>query len=160
MVYPLLGGLLTFPQVRMRLDEVHLGRRSGLFLIQLGAPGPAVFLKFPSLWDKAVGNADDFSLCDGLTRRGRVVNVLVQTRVEDFEWFVNIVGLLELPVVLCQVCCQYFCIVCVEVAEEGQSGGYRVASECALEGGEVCVSNGVRSRLRRAASTLRHLSYC
>ena len=85
MVYPLLGGLLTFLQVGMRLNEVHLERRSGLFLIQLGEPGPEVFLKFPHLWDKAVGNADNLSLCDGLTRRGRVVNVLVQTCVEDFS---------------------------------------------------------------------------
>ena len=71
---------------------------SRFLLLQLGVPGPAVFLEFPSFRDEAVGNADDVSLCDGLTCRCRVVKTLVQPHVEAFKWFVGIVRLPELPV--------------------------------------------------------------
>ena len=80
MVSSLSGGLLTFPQVGLRLDEVRMEQHRGLFLIQLGAPGLAVFLKFPCFYDKSVRNADKLSLYDGLARR--IVNALIQSCVE------------------------------------------------------------------------------
>ena len=86
--------MLPSLQVGLSLDEVHLEQRPGLFLLQLGAPGPAVFLKLPHFRNEAVGDADNLSLCDGLARRGRLVNALIKPRVEAFEWFVRIVGLL------------------------------------------------------------------
>ena len=118
-VYTLSGGLLLSLQVGMRLNKVRLEQRPGLFLIQLGGPGLSVFLKFPCFRVKAVGNADNLSLYDGLARRSCVVNTLVKPRVEAFEWFVGIVGLLELPVILRQVRLQHSCVLCIEVAEEG-----------------------------------------
>ena len=45
-----------FLQVGLRLDEVCMERCPGLLLLRLGAPGPAVFLKFPRLRDKAIFN--------------------------------------------------------------------------------------------------------
>ena len=75
------------------------------------------------------------SLCDRLACRGHIVNALIIPRVEDFEWFVGIVGLLELPAFLRQVRHQYSCVVRVEVAEEGQRGGSGVAGNSVLEGG-------------------------
>ena len=48
-------------------------------------------------------------------------------------------GLLELPVILCQVRHQYSQVVRVYVAEEGQHSGSGVASERVLEGEEVSV---------------------
>ena len=42
----------------------------------------------------------------------------------------------------------------VEVAEEGQCGGYRVAGERVLEGERYVSSNAARSLFRRAASKL------
>ena len=139
MLSPLVGGLLTFLQVSLRLDEVRLEQSPGIFLLRLGAPGPAVFLKLPCFRDEAVDDADNLSLYDGLARRGCIVKALVQTCVEAFEWFVGIVGLPELPVVLRQVRCQYSRIVRVEVAEKGLCGGSRVSSERILERVEVCV---------------------
>ena len=93
----------------------------------------------PRFCDKAVGDANDVYFFDGLARRGRVVNALVQPCAETFEWFVGILGLPELPVVLCQVRRQYRCVVRVEVDEKGQCGGSGVSGERILEGGEVCV---------------------
>ena len=80
-------------------------------MLRLGAPGMAVFLKFTCFRDEDVGDADYLSLYDGIYRRGHIVNALVQYRLEDFGWFVKIEGLSELPVVLCQVRCQYSRIV-------------------------------------------------
>ena len=96
---------------------MSLEQHPGIFLLQLGAPGSSVFLKFPRFYDKAIGDADNLSLCDGLSRHGCVVNALVQTRVEAFEPFVGIVGLPELPVVLRQIRRQYLRVVRVEVAD-------------------------------------------
>ena len=126
---------MPLPQVSLRLDEVRLEQCSGLFLLQLGAPGPEVFLKLPCFRNEVVGDTDDFSLCDGLACRGRVVSALVKSRLEDFEWFVGIVGLLEIPSVIHQFCRQYSHIVFIELAEEGQHGGSRVAGERVLDGG-------------------------
>ena len=67
------------------------------------------------------------------------MNSIFKSFVEAFEWFVRIVGLPELPAVLCQVRCQYLRVVGVEVAEEGQKSGSGVSGECVIEGGEVCV---------------------
>ena len=78
-------------------------------------------------------------LYDDLARRGRVINTLIQPRVEAFEWFVGIEDLPELPNILRQVCRQYPCVVRVEVSEDGQRGGSGVASEIVIQGGEVCV---------------------
>ena len=55
------------------------------FCSDLVAPGIAVFLKFSRLRDEAVGDADNFSLYDGLARRGCIVNVLVKPHVEAFK---------------------------------------------------------------------------
>ena len=123
----------------MRLDEVRLEQRPGLFLLRLGASGLVVLLKFPCFRDKAIGDADDLSLCFGLSCRDRLVNALVKPRVEAVELFVSIVGLPELPVVLRQVCHQYLRILRIEVAEGGQCGDSRVPGECVLEGGEGSV---------------------
>ena len=111
----------------------------GLFLLQLGSPGSEVFLKLPRFRDEAVGNAYNFSLCCGIALRGRIINALIQPRVEAFEWFVGIEGLRELPVVLRHFHRQYPRVVRVEVAAEGQCGGSGVASESVLRRGEVCV---------------------
>ena len=117
MVSPLLRGLLTFPQVGLCLNEVRLEQRLGIFLLGLGARGPEVFLKLPRFCDEAVGNADRFPLWDGIDCCIRVFNTLVQPRIEDFKWFVRIVGLLEIPVVLHQARRQYSRVVRVEVAK-------------------------------------------
>ena len=100
-VPPLLGGLLLFPQVGLRLDEVRLERCPGIFLLRLGPPGPSVFLKISCFCDEAVCNAYDLSLCYGLTRRGHIINTLVKPCVEAFEWFIGIVILPELRFILC-----------------------------------------------------------
>ena len=118
---------------------MRLERRPSIFLLQLGAPGPAVFLKLPRFRDKAVCNADDIYLYDGIACRSCVVNALVKPRVESFKWFVGILVLPELPVVLREVCRQYLHVVHLEVAEEGQHGGSVVAGEHVLDGGQVSV---------------------
>ena len=138
-VTPLTGGLLTFPQVGLRFDEIFLEFSPGLFLLRLGSPGSTVFLELPRLCNDAVGDADNFSLYDGLARRGRIINTLIQPRVEAFKWFFGIEGLPELPFFLRQVCRRYPRVVHVEVAEEVQHGGSGVAGESVLQGGEVFV---------------------
>ena len=108
-------------------------------------PTPTWLSRFGSLpgisrfRDEAVGNADEFPLCDGIVRRGCIIGALIQTCVEAFDWLVRIEGFLELPIVLCQVRRQYPCVVRVEVDEKGQCGGSGVSGERILEGGEVCV---------------------
>ena len=82
---------------------MRLEQRPGLILLRLGLPGPAVFLKLSRFCDEAVGDADDLSLFYGIARRNCVVDTLVKPCVEDFEWFVRIVGLPEIPSVLRQV---------------------------------------------------------
>ena len=91
-VPPLMGGLLTFPQVVLRFDEMCLEQCSGLFLLQIGSPGSTVFLEFSRFRDEAVGDVDDLPLCDGLARRGRVINALVQPQAEAFKGLVGIEG--------------------------------------------------------------------
>ena len=112
---------------------------SGLFLLRIGSLGSSVFLEFSRFRDEAVGNADNLPLCDVLARRGHIIDTLIQPRVEAFKWLVRIEGLLELPVVLRQVRCQYPDLVRVEVDKEGKCGGSGVSGERIIEGGEVCV---------------------
>ena len=99
-VLPLSVGLLTFLQVGLCRFEVCLERRPGLFLIQLGAQGPAVYLKISCLCNEAVCDVDDLSLCYWLTRCSFVINAPIKPLVEDFEWFIGILCLPELYVVL------------------------------------------------------------
>ena len=113
---PLTGVLITFPQVDLRFDEMCLEFCPGLFLLQLGLPGLAVFLEFLHFRNKAVGNSDDLPFCYRISRRGRIIDALVQPRVEDFDGLVGILGFPELPVVISQVCCQYPRDVRVQVA--------------------------------------------
>ena len=100
MVPPLAGGLLAFLQVGLHFDEMCLEFSPGIFLLQLGSPGLAVFLELPRFRGKAVGDEDDLPLCDGLTRHGCVIDALIHPRVEAFKWLIAIEGLLEFPVVL------------------------------------------------------------
>ena len=76
-VTPLVGGLLEFMQVGLRFNEVCLGYGPGLFWLQLGAPGPSVFLELPRLRDKAVGNTDNLTFIYWFARRGCVIDALV-----------------------------------------------------------------------------------
>ena len=76
-VTPLAGDLLSFAQVNLRFDEVCLELIRGLFRILLDAPGTVVFSELPRLRNKAVGNSDELSLCDGLSHRSCTINTLV-----------------------------------------------------------------------------------
>ena len=60
----------------------------------------AVFLELPSLRDKAIGNTDNLTFKDRFASRGCVINTLFKPRIEAFEWFIGIIGLLELSVIL------------------------------------------------------------
>ena len=113
---PLTGCLMVFSQVGLRFDKMCLEFSPGLFLLQLGLPGLAVFLEFLHFRNKAVGNSDDLPFCYRISRRGRIIDALVQPRVEDFDGLVGILGFPELPVVISQVCCQYPRDVRVQVA--------------------------------------------
>ena len=108
---------MTFLQFGLRFDEMCLERCPGLLLLRLGFSSSEVFLQLPFLRDEVVGDADDMPLCDGLARRGCVIDALIQPRVEDFEWIVEIEGFPDLPVVLCKVYRQYPRLVRVEVDE-------------------------------------------
>ena len=86
---------------------MFLKRCPCLFLLQLGSPGSEDFLELPRFRDKVLGDEDDLPFFDRLARRGCVIDTLVQPRVEAFEGLVGIVGFLDLPVFLVQVCCRY-----------------------------------------------------
>ena len=100
-----MGGLLMFLKVGLRFYEMCLEHCPDLFLLRLRSPGLAVFLEFTHFRDKTVGDADDFPLCDDISRRGRAIDALIQPHVEAFKWLVEIEGFLELPVIICQVRC-------------------------------------------------------
>ena len=120
---------MSFLQVGLRFDEVFLERCPVLFRLRLGFPGSAVFLEFPHFSNEAVGGADDLPYCDWFARCGCIIHTIVQPRVEALKGLVGIVGFPELIFVLGQVRCQYTCVVHVQVAQEGQSGGSGLAGE-------------------------------
>ena len=130
---------MTFPKVGLRFNEVCLERYPGLFHLRLGLPGSEVSLELSRFHDKAVCDADEFSFCDWLACCGRATQSLIQPQVEALKGLVGIVGFPYLLIVIGQVRCQYPRVVHVQVAQEGQRGGSRIAGERGLEGGEVCV---------------------
>ena len=95
----------------MRFDEVCLECCPGILRLGLGLPGLAVFPEFPCFSNDAVGDADDFPLCDWLSIQGRIIHALVQPRVEALYGLVGILGFSELLVVLVHVCGQYPSVV-------------------------------------------------
>ena len=112
-VPPLAGCLLSFLQVSLRFVGVCLEFGTGLLRLRLGLPGSSLFLELPRLRDDTVGNVDNLTFSDWFTRRGCVVNVVVQPHVETLEGRVGIVGLPQILVFFDQLRGQYPCEVIV-----------------------------------------------
>ena len=87
-------------QVCLCLNEMYLEFSPGIFRLQLGAPGPAVFLKLAGLCNEDLCHAYDLSFCDGISRRGCIIYACVEPRIEDLEWIFRVEGFPHLLVVL------------------------------------------------------------
>ena len=65
---PLAGGLLSFAQVFLRLDEVCLKIHSGFVVPLLGPPGSAVFLELSHFFNGAIHDSGELFFGGGIAR--------------------------------------------------------------------------------------------
>ena len=81
-----------FGQVCLCLDEICLEQCQGIFLLQLDAPGLAVFLKLTCFCDEAISDAHNLYFRDRISCRSCIVNTLVEPLKEALERLSGVKG--------------------------------------------------------------------
>ena len=94
-------------------------------------------MELPRFRNKAVGDAENLTLCDWLARRGCIIYALVQPRIEALEGLVGVLGFPGLLVVIGQVRGQDPRIVRIKLAQELERGRSGLSCEGVIEGQEV-----------------------